>query len=297
MRVQLAIVLSVCALCAGHLFAAPSQEDSRKAKIAELIQLQGFAGMVEEFKAPLRAEVIQRIASTADQMSAQLPPNAPPEKRRAIEAAGRRLLDEIDQSFDRDDVTRAWERFYSEGLTDQELDAILAYYRSPAGRKDVRASQAAMSRLQQYILEKQTAAINAAFEKYEATFEENTGPAKFVSVGPPEPPTPSAGSNPSVPDGKVIANSVSNRCEAAPSAAAPANNAPATGRSVLCVCIDEKGKLTQDPVIAESSGDARVDKGAVKLARVNSGRYTPPTLDGKPQKGCFRYAVNFRHPE
>ena len=241
MRVQLAIVLSVCALCAGHLIAAPSREDAKTAKVNELVQLRGLAGMMAQFK-----------------------------------AAG----------FDQDDALRAWERFYSEGLTERELDAILAYYRSPAGVDDVRASQAALARVQQYMLEKQNAGTNAAVENHATDSPQRAGA-----------PTPSAGSNPSAPDGKVIANSVSNRCEAAPSAAAPANNAPATGRSVLCVCIDENGKLTQDPVIAESSGDARVDKGAVKLARVNSGRYTPPTLDGKPQKGCFRYAVNFRHPE
>ena len=116
MRLQLAIVLSVCALCAGHLFAAPSQEDAKTAKVNELVQLRGLAGMMAQFK-----------------------------------AAG----------FDQDDALRAWERFYSEGLTERELDAILAYYRSPAGVDDVRASQAALARVQQYMLEKQNARTNA----------------------------------------------------------------------------------------------------------------------------------------
>jgi hypothetical protein len=248
-RAAIAMLLSVCALGAGHLSAAPSQEDSRKAKIAELIRLRGLAGMLEQSK-----------------------------------AAG----------LDQDDAVLAWGRFYSQGLTDQELDAILAYYRSPLGQKDVRASQAALPQFQKYLIEKQTAARNIPVAPRGIA-----DPAKAAAPQPDTSPLRRSGfgSEPSVPDGKVVANSVSDRCEAAPTAAPQARNTPATGRSVLCVCVDEKGKLTQEPVITESSGDARVDTGAVKLARVNSGRYTPPSVDGKPQMGCFRYAVNFRHPE
>ncbi|MFL6600239.1 MAG: DUF2059 domain-containing protein [Steroidobacteraceae bacterium] len=295
-RAVVAMALSVCVLCAGPLFAAPGQEDSRKAKIAELIQLQGLAGMMEQSKAAGQEQAAQVIRSMTDKIFAQFPTIAP-QKRTAIEAAAQQFSREIQNSFDQDDAVLAWGRFYSDGLTDQELDAILAYYRSPAGQKDVRASQTALPQFQKYLIEKQTAARNTAIANYAAALREIANPSKLAPQQPDSPPPRPAGSDPSVPDGKVIADSVSDRCEAPPSAASQARNTPASGRSVLCVCVDEKGKLTQEPVIAESSGDARVDSGAVKLARMNSGRYTPPGLDGKPQKGCFRYSVNFRHPE
>jgi hypothetical protein len=233
-----------------------------------------------------------------DKMLAQFP-NIPPEKRTALDAAAQRFLSDVENGFDQDDAVRAWGRFYSQGLTEQELDAILAYYRSPAGQKDVRASQAALPQFQKYMIDKRTAVTNTAGAHYAAALREIVNPAKTDAIQPEGSPVRPSGSssNPSAPDGKVIANSVSDRCERPPPTAAAAQNVSPTGRSVLCVCVDEKGTLTQDPVITESSGDSRVDSGAVKLARLDSGRYKLPAADGKPQKGCFRFAVNFRHPE
>jgi len=292
----IAAILSVGALSAGPLFAAPSQEDSKRAKITELVQLQGLGRMMEQSKAAGREEATRMVRSMTGKMFAQFP-NIPPERRTAIEAASQQFLSEVENSFDQDDAVRAWGRFYSEGLTEQELDAILAYYRSPAGQKDIRASQAALPQFQKYMVEKRTAVTNAAVANYAAALREIANPSNVDSIQPKESPIRPSDSNPSVPDGKVVANSVSDRCEAPPSIGSPAHNVSATGRSVLCVCVDEKGALTQDPVITESSGDSRVDSGAIKLARLDSGRYKLPAVDGKPQKGCFRFAVNFRHPE
>jgi hypothetical protein len=216
-RAAIAVLLGASALCAGHLSAAPSQED--------------LARMMEQSKAAGRDEATRMVRSMTDKMLAQFP-NVPPEKRTALDAAAQRYLSEVDNSFDH----------YAAAL-----------------REIANSSQA---------------------------------------VQPEEPPILPAGLNPSVPDGKVVANSVSDRCERPPpSSASAAHNVPPTGRSVLCVCVDDKGTLTQDPVITESSGDPRVDSGAVKLARLDSGRYKLSAADGKPQKGCFRFAVNFRHPE
>ena len=149
--------------------------------------------------------------------------------------------------------------------------------------------------------------VDNSFDHYAAALKAIVNPPKLEPtkpqpmqpqpIQPGPPPMRSSTSDPSVPDGKVVANSVSDRCEAPPSAELRAHAVSASGRSVLCVCVDEKGTLTQDPVIAESSGDSRVDSGAVKLARLDSGRYKPPGVDGKPQRGCFRFAVNFRHAE
>jgi hypothetical protein len=150
--------------------------------------------------------------------------------------------------------------------------------------------------------------VDNSFDRYAAALRAIVNPPKVeptkpqqIQAQPVQPgpglPMPSPTSEPSVPDGKVVANSVADRCEAPPSADLRAHDVSPSGRSVLCVCVDEKGTLTQDPVIAESSGDSRVDSGAVKLARLDSGRYKPPAVDGKPQRGCFRFAVNFRHPE
>jgi hypothetical protein len=265
------MVLSVGVLLAGALFAAPGAEDSRRAKIAELFRLQGVAAMMEQTQAAGREAATQMVRSMTDRTFAQSS-KISPEKRAAIEAASQQFLTEVENSFDQDDAVRAWGRFYSEELTDKELDAIVAYYRSPVGQKDVRASHAALSQFQKYMVERRTAAMNSAVANYTVALREIANPARDGSIQPNALPTPPPGSNPSAPDGKFVADSVSDRCEVPSPTASQAHDEPPSGRSMLCVCVNEKGALTQDPVIAESSGDSRVDSGAVKVARLDSGR-------------------------
>jgi hypothetical protein len=292
----IAMLLGVGVLYAGHLVAAPGEEDSRTSKIAELVQLQGLSAIMEQTKAAGREAATQMVRSMTDKMSVQFP-NVPAGKRAAIEAASKQFLSEVDHSFDQDDAVQAWGRFYSQGLTEKELDSIVAYYRSPVGQKDVRASQAALPQFQKYMVEKRTAAMNSAVANYTAALRDIENPSQDVSTQPEALPRRRPASNPSAPYGKVVANSVSDRCEVPPSAASRAHDVPPSGRSVLCVCVDEKGTLIQDPAIAESSGDSRVDSGAMKLARSGSGRYQLLAVDGKPEKGCFRFTINFTHQE
>jgi hypothetical protein len=265
----------------------------------------------------------------------------------------RQTLHQIDGKFDQEDAARAWGRFYSENVTESDLDAILAYYRSPAGQADVSASRAALGRVQHYMGEKRSAAqagqrvgsapegqsggasrpavVGTTTESHPAaggTIAESR-PAASAATGASPKSAAGGGGNglgalvagavgaspnrtasdtttparpwdspPRAPDGRIVPSPASpERCEVAPSAAPGAHAVPPSGRSVVCVCTDEKGTLTRDPVIAESSGDSRVDSGALKLARVDSGRYVPPALAGQPQSACFRFAIDFRHQQ
>jgi len=219
----------------------------------------------------------------------------------------RQMLHEVDGKFDQEDAARAWGRFYSENVTEADLDAILAYYRSPAGQADVSASRAALGHVQHYMVEKRAAAQAGRGVGSTSAARGGTG-ASAPATGTVVPPANRAPSDatlarpwdspPRAPDGRVLPGPTSlERCEVVPSAAPEAHAVPPSGRSVVCVCTDEKGTLTRDPVIAESSGDSRVDSGAVKMARVDSGRYVPPTLDGHPQSACFRFAIDFRHQQ
>jgi hypothetical protein len=212
----------------------------------------------------------------------------------------RQFLQAVDGRFDQEDAVRTWGRYYSDNLTESDLDAILAYYRSPIGQKDISASRAALPQLQRYMLAKRTAVPAAAVAKGATTAAAVPATAAdpvttAVAVAPVAKPAGSRpwDSNPRAPDGRFVpSSSLPERCDVVPPTV-PGAPAPPSGRSVVCVCTDEKGALTRDPVIAESSGDARVDSGAVKLARVGSGRYAPPILDGRPQSACFRFAIDF----
>lgn len=66
------------------------------------------------------------------------------------------------------------------------------------------------------------------------------------------------------------------------------------GVATVHVCVNESGRLTAEPVIAQSSGSPRLDAGALRLAKAGSGHYEPTTEDGRPVSSCYSFAVRFQ---
>ena len=65
---------------------------------------------------------------------------------------------------------------------------------------------------------------------------------------------------------------------------------PTAARAGVCVCVDESGKLTQPPVLTNSSGPAGFDKAALELSA--AAHYRPAaSSNGQPTPGCFRFKV------
>jgi len=60
------------------------------------------------------------------------------------------------------------------------------------------------------------------------------------------------------------------------------------------VCVDEAGKLEQDPTIVHSSGIASLDQAAVRIAASGSAYYRPDTSPNGPSaSGCAQLAIKF----
>jgi TonB family protein len=66
------------------------------------------------------------------------------------------------------------------------------------------------------------------------------------------------------------------------------------GAAIVQVCVDPHGRLTSDPSTIESSGNTRLDDGALRLARAGSGHYRPTLEDGKPVSACYPFRVRFQ---
>ncbi len=64
------------------------------------------------------------------------------------------------------------------------------------------------------------------------------------------------------------------------------------GATTVRACVDEKGALQGDPLIERSSGYARLDQGALNVAR--AGRYARSMQGGMPVPNCFRIRVGFQ---
>jgi periplasmic protein TonB len=65
------------------------------------------------------------------------------------------------------------------------------------------------------------------------------------------------------------------------------------GTAAVRVCVDEMGRLTAIPTIAQSSGVASLDEGALQLARAGSGHYRPTTEGGRPVSSCYSFRIRF----
>jgi periplasmic protein TonB len=65
------------------------------------------------------------------------------------------------------------------------------------------------------------------------------------------------------------------------------------GSTAVQVCVDVNGRLTAEPQVVQSSGSARLDEGAIKLATAGSGHYRPTTEDGAPVSSCYGYRIRF----
>jgi TonB family protein len=112
-----------------------------------------------------------------------------------------------------------------------------------------------------------------------------------------------AGGNP---DGGAMTSQskLSARAEASESVAGAPNQIAAERRQndargqadsvTVHVCVDDTGKLKQDPTIVHSSGNAGLDAAAVQIAASGSAYYRPGTsLDGVPLSGCAQLAIKF----
>ncbi len=65
------------------------------------------------------------------------------------------------------------------------------------------------------------------------------------------------------------------------------------GVAAVRVCVDGSGRLSANPTIAQSSGSARLDEGALRLAKAGSGHYRATTEDGRPVSSCFPFLIRF----
>ena len=66
------------------------------------------------------------------------------------------------------------------------------------------------------------------------------------------------------------------------------------GLAMVNVCVDGAGRLLAKPTIDQSTGSARLDAAALRLALAGSGHYRPTTEDGRAVSACYPLRVRFQ---
>jgi TonB family protein len=64
------------------------------------------------------------------------------------------------------------------------------------------------------------------------------------------------------------------------------------GAAIVRSCVDEKGNLRGDPMVEQSSGNARLDNSALSVAR--AGHYARSVRGTTPVPNCFRIRIGFQ---
>lgn len=117
----------------------PSDAPTRQALIDRIMQAQG---LLETFEKQLAQQRASTLRMTSDSIKALVPTSTQTDSRKVSELLDR-FVERTSNVLTGKDLLEAWSREYARTLTDADLESILAYYESPAGRKDAAAQQAA----------------------------------------------------------------------------------------------------------------------------------------------------------
>lgn len=164
-----ALLVLSCAAVAGP----PTHEE----KITELVSLTGLAETLDQSRTSSRVEAHKLSDQLLDQIFDD-PGALDVEQRKKIAAAARRFSDACADSLDVDEAVAKWGEYYAASLSEEELDDVLRYYRSPVGRKDVAATKAAMPLWLAYLSSHREASMQLAVKRYSAELEQIMSPDK-----------------------------------------------------------------------------------------------------------------------
>jgi hypothetical protein len=152
-------------ITAFFLFGSALADDtSRKEKITAIVEAQGLQQMFQT--------QLNQSKATAEQYGRnifnKIIKNVGPDDEKAnpdLEAIFGRYLEKCSSMWSANELVEVWSKHYGQELSDQDLDQILTYYKSTAGKKDIAASQAAMNGFLNVMQTKGLQRMNVAVEE------------------------------------------------------------------------------------------------------------------------------------
>lgn len=103
---------------------ALAQDAARKAKIEEMFRLINMDRMIQQTTSQMKTVIDQQMSEM----------KLPPEAQAAAQESEGKIMELVAERMSWAKMKPAYIQLYSEVFTDEELDGILAFYKSPAGR-------------------------------------------------------------------------------------------------------------------------------------------------------------------
>ena len=123
---------------------AQADEAARQAKIAQIIEAQGLQQMFQQQLDQSKAAAADIGKNLYRKMLAESGITEGQENPE-LEKVFAKYMERCATMFSAKELVATWSSFYGKDLSEADLTKILAYYKSPVGRKDVLASQSAMA--------------------------------------------------------------------------------------------------------------------------------------------------------
>lgn len=142
-----------------------ADQRSKEAKLNQLMELQGLTEMIEQQQAYCQEQARAVGPKLIAEFKKQLP-ELSPEVLSEVDAAFTAFVDAAKPTWTVAEATSEWGRYYGEQVTEQELDQIISFYRSPIGQKDILATRKAMPSWSAFFAERNEPVLQSAMNAY-----------------------------------------------------------------------------------------------------------------------------------
>lgn len=121
-----------------------ANEASKRAKIVQLAKAQGLEQMFQQQLEQAKASTVAMSGDIVDKMFKDSGLEASPDDPKARQILVR-FAEKASMIHTAKEYVDIWSRSYGQEMSEADIDQMLIYYRSPLGRRDMRATQTAMT--------------------------------------------------------------------------------------------------------------------------------------------------------
>lgn len=162
-RARLTALCTLAALAACAT--SPPGPQTRQAYVAELMADYDIEGTISHEQAEALAEGRRAMDRVRGQMADAIA-RATPAQRDKLEAALDRFVSAARTMPDVNQASQVWAQAYINELTDEDLKKIVEFARTPAGKAQIAASNAAGAALRTYLSQQRAATVDRALKQY-----------------------------------------------------------------------------------------------------------------------------------
>src|SRR5438132_11224665 len=188
-RTVAALLVAVALVSVASRYAY-SDDEAKRVKLAKLMRLTGLDRTIEKKQASCK----KQAEAVREQTMEQLKGTFPDEHSRfwkEFDEAYDRFIEASKPSWTIQEAVDRYAELYGASVTEEELDRILEFYKSPIGKKAIAASQAAAPKWTEFRMAQQQEVFQKTYRTFLADLSriarENAPPANESSPVPEDP--------------------------------------------------------------------------------------------------------------